>query len=140
MHYFGYIDTSLRNGAIYRQGTITMKQLFNTTPDWAWYDGPDSTTSNVRAYWMEPTLGGGSLLNDLQTLTDPAIKTPLMDLLDLNKARTFGFWAAEKIQYTRHSPSYFVDVLLLAGNEDDVVALELLRAADAYGKCCWHDD
>jgi hypothetical protein len=89
---------------------------------------------------MDPTLGGGSLLEDIQTPTDPGIKTPLLDLLEDPASRTYGFWAAEKIQYTRHSPYYFVDILMLAGNEEDVVALELLKTADAYEKCCWHDD
>lgn len=29
---------------------------------------------------------------------------------------------------------------MLAGNEEDVAALEVLRTTDDYGKCCWHDD
>jgi hypothetical protein len=65
LHYFGYINEDGRNDSIYRQGTVTMKRLFNTDPDWAWYDGPDSTTATVKAYWMDPTLGGGSLLGPL---------------------------------------------------------------------------
>lgn len=89
---------------------------------------------------MNPLLGGGSLLGDIQTANDPAIKTPLLDLLEDATLRTYGFWAAEQIQLTRHSPYYFVDILLLASDEDDVFALEALKTADAYGKCCWYND
>jgi len=117
LHYFGYIEESSRNDAVFREGTKTMKRLFDTNPDWAWYDGPDTTTTNVRDYWVEPTLGGGSLREPIKTITDPGIQTPINDMLDNPNARTFGFHAGEKIQMTRHSPYYFVDFLLLSGNQ-----------------------
>lgn len=129
MHYFGYIEEYDKNLLINRQGMISMKAVFAATPDWAWYDGGDTTTSNVRTYWMTPTLGGGPLTGDLQTPTDPAIKTPLVELLEGAGEKTYGFWAAEKIQYTMNSPFYFVDVLMLASDENDTWALDILKAA-----------
>lgn len=125
---------------IHKQGIEKMRKTFSGEPDWAWYDGADATTAGVRNYWMTPTLGGGSLLDDLQTPTDPAIKTPMADLLDAEATKTFGFWAIDKIQYTRNSPYYFVDVLLLATDERMVEDLDMLKAAVNAHKCCWHDE
>ena len=127
LHAFGYIEEKQVDDVVYRQGVADMKRTFASTPDWAWYDGGDTTTNDVRTYWMTPTLGGGSLLDDLQTPTSPAIKTPLLTLLEVS--RSYGFWGAERIQYTRNSPYYYVDVLILATEEQHVEALDILKDA-----------
>lgn len=79
-------------------------------------------------------------MDDLQTPTDPVVQTPLLEMLEASETRSYGFWAVEKIQYTRNDPYYYVDILFLSTEEQHIEALDILKTAVNRNRCCFHDE
>lgn len=72
------------------QDVLRMIEVFESEPDWERYNIESDRTLVLHQYWTDENLGGGPLVDTLQTDNAEEIITPLKDLI-LN-TENFGYF------------------------------------------------
>ena len=115
-----------------------MVALFETAPDWGYYNPDNVDTIRIRAYWETASVSGGPITQPLRTADLTPVKTPLLDLM--YSTRSYGYFNINKVQWSIQSSNYF-DVWVLATKEEDVAVLSRLAEQDpGLVICCMWDD
>ena len=85
---------------------------------------------------MNKELCGGPLTGDLQTVTVPKLKTPLVELIDSTK--TFGLHEIFRLRESNrsHLRNKYYDIIVLNSNESHVEKLKRMASTPQIIKCC----